>query len=217
MGEQKFRSALRSAAPHATHALHARKMTSQPQIPPHRAALTHSTPTAGNATVVRCPPQTSSRLKSLNEAEVITLFTPVVPHPPDTNLVKNMDPFEPLGRSLPCKVRHVPYRLELGLTTFHADFLPTSGAVMVVICSTDNVVQTCSDAFQRQLEFAQKIADKIRANPDMYDVPLVLLLVANGANNAAHLACVGQFPVLVTIDDYSPPTLSNAVKDLFSR
>src|SRR5690348_15044648 len=102
-------------------------------------ALFQGAPTAGEAKLVRCPGEMLGRLRRLNEAEVITLFTPFIPHPPATALAKNMDPFEPLGRALPRQVRHVPYRLENGMTETHVDFLSASGAVVLVTCATANV------------------------------------------------------------------------------
>jgi hypothetical protein len=180
-------------------------------------ALLQSAPTAGNATLVRCPPQTLRRLQEFNEAEVITLFTPVVPHPPGTALAKNMDPFEPLGRSFPRKVRHVPYRLDHGMTSTHADFLPTSGAIVIVICSTENVVEHNPHAFQQQLTFAREIAGRIVVNKSLVDVPLILLLVTNGTARQSHEDGVRDFPALVTIDDYSTAALANAVGAMFGQ
>ncbi|CBX96927.1 hypothetical protein LEMA_P100580.1 [Plenodomus lingam JN3] len=113
------------------------------------------------AKVLRCPPEMLRRLRRLNEAEIITLFTPFVPHPTSTTLAKDMDPFEPLGRALPRRVRHVPYRLENGMTEMHRDFLPSTGAVMIVICVTSNVLRYSAQAFELQVRFARDVAKQI--------------------------------------------------------
>ncbi|KAF2627047.1 hypothetical protein BU25DRAFT_312561, partial [Macroventuria anomochaeta] len=173
-------------------------------------------PAAGKAVLVRCPPQTLNRLRTLNEAEVITLFTPVVPHSPSTSLVKDMDPFEPLGRALPRQVRHVPFRMDLGMTDLHPYFLPASGVVVVVICATENVLGHSPEAFERQLKFTRSITRKVEKDTSMTSVPVVLLvIVSNGAKMEAHVQALSDFPTLVTIDDYTPATLERAVHVLF--
>lgn len=173
-------------------------------------------PSAGKTVFVRCPPQTLTRLRALNEAEVITLFTPVVPHSPSTTLVKDMDPFEPLGRALPRPVRHVPFRMELGMTDLHPCFLSASGVVVVVICATQNVLAHNPEAFERQLGFARNITQMVEKDTSMVSVPVVLLVIVGcGAKMAAHEQAVRDFPVLLTLDDYNPPTLERAVRTVF--
>lgn len=173
-------------------------------------------PAAGKAVLVRCPPQTLTRLRTLNEAEVITLFTPVVPHSPSTTLVKDMDPFEPLGRALPRPVRHVPFRMDVGMTELHPYFLSASGVVVVVLCATENVLGHNPEAFERQLEFARSITRKVEKDTSMISVPVVLLaIVGNGASQRAREQAVCDFPVLITLDDYTPLTLERAVQTVF--
>ncbi|KAJ4989050.1 acetyltransferase [Stagonosporopsis vannaccii] len=173
-------------------------------------------PTAGKASFIRCPPQTLNRLRTLNEAEVITLFTPVVPHSPSTTLVPDMDPFEPLGRALPRPVRHVPFRMDLGMTDLHPYFLSASGVIVVVICATENVLGHNPEAFERQLKFAHSIARKVEKDTSMMSVPVVLLaIVGNGTKITAHEQAVRDFPVLLTLDDYNPATLEHAVQTVF--
>jgi hypothetical protein len=157
------------------------------------------------------------RLRSLNEAEVITLFTPFVPHPPSTTLAKDMDPFEPLGRALPRRVRHVPYRLDHGMTEMHADFLPTSGAVVIVVCVTTNVLQYNSQAFEQQVKFARAIARRTSGNASVTDVPVILLLADNDASGQGYANAMQDFPALVTINDYTTAALTNAVRVLFGN
>ncbi|KAF9701494.1 hypothetical protein EKO04_000377 [Ascochyta lentis] len=172
-------------------------------------------PPAGEAVLVRCPSRALSRLRTLNEAEVITLFTPVVPHSPSTSLVRDMDPFEPLGRALPRQVRHVPFRMDLGMTELHPYFLPASGVVMVVICATENVLSHNPEAFERQLHFAQNIASKVEKDTSMATVPLVLLMICGATKSPTYEQAVRNFPVLMTTDDYTPSTLERAARVIF--
>ena len=178
-------------------------------------ALLQSAPTAGDAKLVRDSAQALIRLRHLNEAEVITLFTPFIPHPPGSPLAKDMDPFEPLGRAIPRQVRHVPYRLDHGMTETHADFLPSSGAIVIVICSPQNVLNHDYGAFERQAKFAQHVTKKITENQSLANVPVVLVLVSNGSARQAHEYGVKDFPTLVMLNDYSVAALTNAARVLF--
>jgi hypothetical protein len=167
------------------------------------------------AKLVRCPDGILSRLRRLNEAEVITLFTPFVPHPPTTTLAKNMDPFEPLGRALPRQVRHVPYRLDSGMTELHSDFLPASGAVVIVICVTDNIIHSNARAFEQQLSFARDVWRNLYETKAIAGIPAILLLVSNDANERTYVEAMRDFPALVTLNDYTTSALANAVHVLF--
>ncbi|KAH7073755.1 hypothetical protein BKA63DRAFT_39987 [Paraphoma chrysanthemicola] len=178
-----------------------------------------STPcsTSGSATLVRCPEETLLRLRKLHEAEIITLFTPFVPHPPVSALAKNMDPFEPLGRALPRHVRHVPFRLEYGMTELHADFLPASGAVVVVICVTDNVLSSNPEAFQQQVNFAINIWRKIGETKSIAGIPAILLLASSEASSRAYADALHSFPALVSTHGYTTEALVDAVNVLFGQ
>jgi hypothetical protein len=180
-------------------------------------ALLHGASSAGDAKLLRCPSATLERLRHLNEAEVITLFTPFVPHPPTTTLAKDMDPFEPLGRALPRQVRHVPYRLDNGMTELHADFLPASGAVVVVICVTANVLHYNAEAFERQLQFARDISKTITQTDTIAGIPIILLLADDDTTGQAYANAMPDFPALVTINDYTTAALANAVRVLFGK
>ncbi|EDU46883.1 hypothetical protein A1F94_004606 [Pyrenophora tritici-repentis] len=185
---------------------------------PSKSALTaqlQNAPSSGNAKLLRCPTNTLQRLRCLNEAEIITLFTPFVPHSPSTTLAKNMDPFEPLGRALPRQVRHVPYRLDYGMTETHGDFLRACGAVVIVICTTANVLSHDTQAFERQLKFARDITTQTKKNAITVGIPIILLLVADDAIAQAYANATYDFPTLVTINDYSTAALVNAVRVLF--
>jgi hypothetical protein len=170
---------------------------------------------SGHAKILRCPDSVLTRLRRLNEAEIITLFTPFVPHPPSTTLVKNMDPFEPLGRALPRQVRHVPYRLDSGMTELHSDFLPASGAAVIVVCVTDNVLRSNAKAFEQQIDFARNIWRKIHETSAIAGIPSILLLVSSDAAGRAYAEAMQEFPALVMVNDYTTSALADAVRVLF--
>ncbi|KAF1917938.1 hypothetical protein BDU57DRAFT_182335 [Ampelomyces quisqualis] len=174
-----------------------------------------ATCSAGDAKLLRCPDSSLNRLRRLNEAEVITLFTPFVPHSPSTTLEKNMDPFEPLGRALPRKVRHVPFRLDRGLTALHSDFLPSSGAVVLVVCVSDNVISNNARAFGQQLKFARDVWRNIAETESIADIPAILFLVSSDSAGQAYADAMPEFPALVLVNDYTTSALTNAVRVLF--
>ncbi|OAL01603.1 hypothetical protein IQ06DRAFT_201569, partial [Phaeosphaeriaceae sp. SRC1lsM3a] len=172
-------------------------------------------PSSSNAKILRCPEGILGRLRKLNDAEVITLFTPFVPHPPSSTLAKDMDPFEPLGRALPRKVRHVPYRLDKGMTELHGDFLPSSGAVVAVVCVTDNVMSHNPRAFEQQINFARDIWRKIAETQSIAGVPALLLLASSDAAGRAYANAMPEFPAIVMVEDYTTSALADAVRVLF--
>ncbi|KAG9194957.1 hypothetical protein G6011_00077 [Alternaria panax] len=204
MGERKGQPSSKNR----THRSQTTLSASKKSIPSH-------TSSTGAAKIVRCPTATLERLRRLNEAEIITLFTPFVPHPPSTTLAKNMDPFEPLGRALPRKVRHVPYRLDSGMTEMHADFLPASGAVVVVICATSNVISHHAQAFERQVKFARDVSTKISQSDNVAGVPTIMLLVEDNNTGQGYLDAVYDFPAVVMINNYTTEALVNGVRVLF--
>ena len=177
----------------------------------------HGGSSAGNAKLVRCPEDILNRLRRMNEAEVITLFTPFVPHPPSSTLARDMDPFEALGRALPRQVRHVPYLMDRGMTEWHADFLPASGAAVIVICVTDNVISSSPRAFEQQVNFARDIWRKIAETKSIAGIPAVMLLVSSDAAGRAYADAMQEFPALVMINDYTTAALANAVRVLFGQ
>ena len=126
-----------------------------------------------------------------------------------------MDPFEPLGRALPRRVRHVPYRLENGMTETHAGFLPASGAVVIVICVKSNVLSSNAHAFEQQLRFARDISRHINEDHSTVGIPLVLLLVNDDTAGQTYANALYEFPALVASYEYTPAALTNAVRVLF--
>ncbi|KAF2865581.1 hypothetical protein BDV95DRAFT_599565 [Massariosphaeria phaeospora] len=200
-----------------THSVHPPKMVYPPPGVSNLTALLQGAPTAGSVSIVRCPADTLTRIRQLNEAEVITLFTPFVPHPPSTVLARDMDPFEPLGRALPRQVRHVPFRLDHGMTETHAGFLPASGVVIIVICSTENVTDHNAHAFEQQAKFARDVVKRSGESKHLSGVPLVLLLVTDGAASQFHRDGLSDFPALVTCNNYTTAALSNVVRAIFGN
>ncbi|KAH7411797.1 hypothetical protein DE146DRAFT_254942 [Phaeosphaeria sp. MPI-PUGE-AT-0046c] len=180
-----------------------------------KASTSRSAPASNNARIVRCPEGILGRLRKLNDAEIITLFTPFVPHPPSSTLAKNMDPFEPLGRALPRQVRHVPYRLDKGMTELHGDFLPASGAIVAVVCVTDNVISHNPRAFEQQISFARDVWRKIAETQAIAGVPAILLLASSDAAGRAYANAMQEFPAIVLVEDYTTSALADAVRVLF--
>lgn len=128
-----------------------------------------------------------------------------------------MDPFEPLGRALPRRVRHVPYRLDTGMTELHADFLPASGAVVIAICVTDNVMSRNHKAFDQQINFAREVYSKARQNESITGMPIILLLASSDSTAQAYANAVPDLPAIIGINDYTTAALLNAVKVLFDQ
>ncbi|ORY17973.1 hypothetical protein BCR34DRAFT_474016 [Clohesyomyces aquaticus] len=179
--------------------------------------LLQSTST-GNAALVRCPSATLDRFRSLNQAEYIILFTPVVPHPPSTELERDMDPFEPLGRALSKRhrrIRHVPYLPSRGITQTHIDFLSSAGAVVVVVCTTENVVAQSAAGYDEQTKFARDITKRVEEDRTLVSVSLLLLLITNGATSQIHEEGMQEFPALITCNNYTPTALEDAARVMF--
>jgi len=128
-----------------------------------------------------------------------------------------MDPFEPLGRALARHVRHVPYRLDPGMTETHADFLRSCGAIIIVVCSAENVTSGNPRAYEQQARFARDLLRKKEEDRDLDHVPAVVLLVTNGAGRRAHEDGLKDVEALVTCDSYTLSGLHRAVDVLFGR
>jgi hypothetical protein len=101
------------------------------------------------------------------------------------------------------------------MTELHADFLPSSGAVVLVVCVTDNVMSRNHQAFDEQVEFARDIWRSIGASDSIAGIPVILLLASNDATAQAYADAIPEFPALVTINDYTTGALTNAVRVLF--
>lgn len=102
------------------------------------------------------------------------------------------------------------------MTDIHPHFLSASGVVVVVICATENVLGHNPEAFERQLKFARSITTKVEKDTSMASVPVVLLaIVGNGVKATAYEQAVRDFPVLLTLDDYTPATLERGVRTVF--
>lgn len=103
------------------------------------------------------------------------------------------------------------------MTELHADFLPTSGAVVIVICATANVINYNKRAFEQQLRFARDVSRKITEDGSIAGIPVILLLVDNDVAGQAYANAMQDFPALVTLNDYTTAALANAVRVLFGK
>jgi hypothetical protein len=111
----------------------------------------------------------------------------------------------------------VPYRLDSGMTELHTDFLPASGAVVIVVCATDNVISSNALAFEQQVKFARDIWGKIGETSAIAGIPAILLLVSSDAAGQAYADAMQEFSALVTINDYTTSALADAVRVLFGQ
>jgi hypothetical protein len=103
------------------------------------------------------------------------------------------------------------------MTEMHSDFLPASGAVVIVICVTDNVISGNARAFEQQIKFARDIWRKISETRAIARIPVILLLVSSDIAGRAYADAMQEFPALVTINDYTTTALANAVRVLFGK
>jgi hypothetical protein len=101
------------------------------------------------------------------------------------------------------------------MTEMHADFLPASGAVVIVVCATSNVISHHVHAFEQQLKFARSISKKVSQSDIIADIPILLLLVDDDSTGEGYINAVFDFPAVVTINDYTAAALANAVRVLF--
>ncbi|KAK6428504.1 hypothetical protein LTR95_015351 [Oleoguttula sp. CCFEE 5521] len=112
-------------------------------------------------------------LQTIPKSSLLLLLTPVLPTPGQSKssgdpLSKTKaDPFEPLGRELAThhsRIRHVPYLPNQGLSTVHRGFLQEANAVIVAICTSDDMA-----SLDRQMAIAREIAN-------LSHVPAVLVV-----------------------------------------
>jgi hypothetical protein len=101
------------------------------------------------------------------------------------------------------------------MTETHIDFLSSAGAVMAVVCAAENVVNNYPKAFDMQARFARDIAREVAGNRSLESVPVIVLLVANGADRQRHEDALKDMPALFTCNDYTESVLANAVSVIF--
>jgi hypothetical protein len=101
------------------------------------------------------------------------------------------------------------------MTETHTDFLPTSGAIVIVVCSTEDIISHNSKAFEQQTRFARNVAKKVEEGNSPEDAPVVLLLITNGAASQVHEDELRDFPALITCDNYTPRALQDFVQLIF--
>lgn len=90
-----------------------------------------------------------------------------------------------------------------------------SGAVIIVVCATANVLGFHAQAFENQLQFARGIAREVKESDSITSIPLAVFLVSDDAAGKAHVNAACDLPALVTINDYTAAALNNAVRVLF--
>lgn len=103
------------------------------------------------------------------------------------------------------------------MTETHTDFLRSCGAIIIVICSAENVTSRIPRAYEQQVKFARDLLSRKEENRDLDHVPAVVLLVTNGAGQRAHEDGLKDIGALVTCDAYTPSALYDAVEVLFRR
>ncbi|KAJ9666100.1 hypothetical protein H2201_003778 [Coniosporium apollinis] len=154
---------------------------------------------------------TLEALRTLSVSDVLVLFTPVIPPPPegssqssarDSGQDQAMDPFEPLGRALSKyhrRVRHVPYVPAVGMTQTHTAFLQRANAVVVVFCHGAMQAED-SDSERGQLDFAQTACDEASDG----GVPALVVMVAG---DEADTECVDFCDTVLCSFGYTPDAL----------
>jgi hypothetical protein len=103
------------------------------------------------------------------------------------------------------------------MTELHGDFLPASGAVVIAICATANILGYNTRAFDQQLRFARDVSRRVGEVDSIAGIPIILLLVDDDASGQAYASAAHDFPALVTINGYTTAALSDAVRILFGK
>jgi len=103
------------------------------------------------------------------------------------------------------------------MTETHTDFLPASGAIVVVVCATENVLLFDGRAFEHQVQFARDVCRGVEGREGLRNVPVTVVLVSNGVARQSHEAAAREFGSLILLDEYSPAALGNAVKIMFGK
>ncbi|APA08263.1 hypothetical protein sscle_03g030330 [Sclerotinia sclerotiorum 1980 UF-70] len=97
--------------------------------------ISEDRPVEGNisATILRDSANFLTRIRSLDESDVLVLLTPIVV-PVSRDVTDTSDPFECLGRALArrhAKVRHIPYTKRYGITSTHLGFIKRSHVIIL--------------------------------------------------------------------------------------
>jgi hypothetical protein len=101
------------------------------------------------------------------------------------------------------------------MTETHANFLRLAGAIVVVICTTENVVNYDPSAFEQQARFAYDVHTRVSEDKSLAAVPVIVLLITNGEARQQHEDGLRDFPALVTCNNYTTSALANAVRVMF--
>jgi len=110
-------------------------------------------------------------LRSIDQNELIALFTPIVPQyrgpalQPGEECPEDMDPFECFGRALSryhWRIQHVPYVPREGFTREHSYWVSKSAGVIVVNCEPyGNDYDACWESYLEQQDFVATTADAV--------------------------------------------------------
>lgn len=101
------------------------------------------------------------------------------------------------------------------MTELHSDFLPASGATVIVVCVTENVMCNNARAFEQQVDFARNIWRRIYETRAIAGIPAILLLVSSDTAGQAYADAMQEFPALVMVNNYTTSALADAVRVLF--
>ncbi|KAF2744455.1 hypothetical protein M011DRAFT_165431 [Sporormia fimetaria CBS 119925] len=158
-----------------------------------------------------------NHFRNLDATETTLLLSPVVPHPPSSELEKNMDPFEPLGRAFHRNVRHVPYRGDVGLRDTHRAHIRSAAAIVVVVCCTKLIVGLNPRAFETQTKFASAVVETVQHLRPRGNVPVIVLLITDDDSRNAQVKALDTVSVLVTCNNYTPSVLRHTAQVLLGE
>jgi hypothetical protein len=103
------------------------------------------------------------------------------------------------------------------MTQTHGDFLSSAGAIIIVVCTTGNVIDHNAQAFEHQARFARDVLKKVKESRVLAGVPVLVLLITDGAGRQAHEDGLKDIPALATSNSYSPEALEDTVRLIFGN
>ncbi|KAH0566402.1 hypothetical protein GP486_000185 [Trichoglossum hirsutum] len=156
-------------------------------------------------TVVRADRSIMSVFSRLQETDIVLLLTPVVrPICSFHDTSGPIDPFECFGRALASRhkrIRHVPYTLQSGITSFHVAFIKRATAVVLVTCNSIRPHQS------PQIRNAKVVQAACGSKP----------LVALAACDPCDLLDDKSFPTYICTYEYTKPALETAASIIFGE
>jgi beta-N-acetylhexosaminidase len=156
-------------------------------------------------TVVRSDRSIMSVFSRLQETDIVLLLTPVVrPICSSNDTSAPIDPFECFGRALALRhkrVRHVPYTLQNGITSFHVAFIKRATAVVLGTCNSIRPHQS------PQIRNVKVVQAACGSKP----------LVALAACDPCDLLDDKSFPTYICTYEYTKPALETAASIIFGE